>query len=251
MKCQFTSTDNKRNSSTLRCTMKGKILVIEDDEAINRSTCLYLKKAGYDCTPAFSGTEAMLLLEKPCTFDLVITDLMLPGVPGEEIVGFIHDKIGLPVVVISAKNAVSDRVELLRGGADDYLVKPFDFEELVARVEARLRKSAIPNDGSLQENTNCLCYKNWKLDKDAHSFSVGGTVISLTPTEFEIISVLMAFPNRVHTKRNLSEAIGGDAAFLEDKTVSTHVGNIRSKLRPFGADDCLETVWGIGFKLTE
>lgn len=251
MKRQSASTNNERILPTLRSTIKGKILIIEDDEAINRSTCLYLEMMGYDCTSAFSGTEAMLLLEKPCMFDLVITDLMLPGAPGEEIVSNIRENIGLPVIVISAKNAVSDRVELLRGGADDYLVKPFNLEELVARVEVQLRKSTIPIDGSLQENTNYLRYKNWKLDKDAHSFSVGGTVISLTPTEFEIVGVLMAFPKHVHTKRSLSQAIGGDAAFLEDKTVSTHIGNIRSKLRPFGADDCLETVWGIGFKLAE
>ena len=127
------------------------ILVIEDDAAINDVVCSTLKGEGYECVSAYSGTEARLLLQaEPSTysFDLVICDLMLPGMPGEEVVAFIRAQSNVPILVISAKAEVVDRVSLLRQGVDDYLVKPFDLDELVARVEALLRRSALANDAA-------------------------------------------------------------------------------------------------------
>ncbi|MEY8405897.1 response regulator transcription factor [Adlercreutzia muris] len=236
----------------------ARILVVEDDAAINRVVCSYLGKMGAMCTAAFSGTEGLMHLAGGEDFHLVITDLMLPGASGEEVLAAAR-AAAVPVVVLSARAAVADRVDLLRLGADDYLVKPFDLEELLARCEAVLRRSAgfgraggIRGAGAGQEvDVAPLRFGAWELDETARAFTAAGMPVRLTRTEFEIVRTLMAAPRRVHTKRALSIAAGGDAAALEDKTVATHIGNIRAKLRATGTDDYVETVWGVGFKLRE
>lgn len=253
--------------------------MVEDDAAINRVVCSYLGKMGAVCTAAFSGTEGLMCLEggpaagavgasapdRAATavgegggrpFDLLITDLMLPGAPGEEVV-FAARERGVPAIVLSARAAVADRVGLLRLGADDYLVKPFDLEELLARCEAVLRRvgAGAIGDGSAAgadaEAGAPLRFGRWELNEGAHAFTVDGAPVPLTPSEFAMVRVLMAAPRQVHTKRALSVAAGGDTAALEDKTVATHIGNIRAKLRPTGTEGYLETVWGIGFKLRD
>lgn len=234
------------------------ILVVEDDAAINRVICSYLGKADAMCTAAFSGTEGLMHLAGGEDFHLVITDLMLPGASGEEVLAAAR-AAAVPVVVLSARAAVADRVDLLRLGADDYLVKPFDLEELLARCEAVLRRSAgfgraggIRGAGAGQEvDVAPLRFGAWELDETARAFTAAGMPVRLTRTEFEIVRTLMAAPRRVHTKRALSIAAGGDAAALEDKTVATHIGNIRAKLRATGTDGYVETVWGVGFKLRD
>lgn len=240
----------------------ARILVVEDDAAINKVVCSYLGKLGAVCTAAFSGTEGLMHLEGERRFDLLICDLMLPGVPGEELVVAARAR-QMPSVVLSARAAVADRVDLLRLGADDYVVKPFDLEELAARCEAILRRAgsagasdAGPGDaadsGAAADGVDGrFRFGLWSLDGDARTFAVAGEAVRLTRTEFDILRALMAAPRRVHTKRALSEVAGGDAAALEDKTVSTHIGNLRAKLRPTGTDRYIETVWGVGFKLRD
>lgn len=250
---------------------------MEDDLAINKVVASYLGKFGADCTVAFSGSEGLLRLAAD-PFDLVVTDLMLPGAAGEEVVASCVAR-GLPVIVLSARATVADRVDLLRTGADDYLVKPFDLDELLARCEAVLRRRGrqmgpggdgetagsaahapkLPEESSsVRFGASSACDDNdkgllrfglWRLDMAARSFSVAGAPIYLTRTEYEIVSLLMAHPYQVHTKRSLSQAAAGSAAALEDKTVATHVGNIRAKLRGTGTESYIETVWGVGFKL--
>lgn len=244
--------------------MEGlRILVVEDDDAINRVVCSYLGKLGAVCTAAFSGTEGLLRLEGG-DFDLLICDLMLPGAPGEEVVAAAQTA-GVPVIVLSARATVADRVSLLNLGADDYLVKPFDLEELHARAEAVLRRAAraAPTTETAASTSverglcprrqaeTALHYGTWALDPAAHTFSATGAPIHLTPTEFAMVSALMADPRRVLTKANLSAAAAGSEGALEDKAVATHIGNIRAKLRAAGAEDYLETVWGLGFKLRD
>ncbi|MEC4295963.1 response regulator transcription factor [Adlercreutzia shanghongiae] len=227
----------------------ARILVVEDDAAINRVVCSYAEKQGAVPTAAFSGTEGLMHLEGGASFNLVITDLMLPGESGEAVVSAARAG-GVPVIVLSARTTVADRVGLLRLGADDYLTKPFDLEELAARCEAVLRRatSATPPASSAPD---MLRFGAWELDEDARSFAAAGTPVRLTRTEYEIVRALMAAPRQVHTKRALSAAAGGDVAALEDKTVATHIGNIRAKLRGTGTEDYVETVWGVGFKLRD
>ena len=259
----------------------ARILVVEDDAAINRVVCSYLEKAGAMCTAAFSGTEGLMHLAGGAgvgaasaavagapgsgasgaagasgDFHLIVTDLMLPGASGEEVVAAASGR-GIPAIVLSARTAVADRVDLLRIGADDYLTKPFDLEELLARCEAVLRRSAStaraasvpsPSAGAVAPP---LRFGAWELDGAARRFTAAGIPVRLTRTEYEIVRALMAEPRRVHTKRSLSAAAAGDEVALEDKTVATHIGNIRAKLRPSGTEDYLETVWGVGFKLRD
>lgn len=310
------------------------ILVVEDDAAINDVVCSTLKGEGYECVSAYSGTEARLLLQaepSTCSFDLVICDLMLPGMPGEEVVAFIRAQSNVPILVISAKAEVVDRVSLLRQGVDDYLVKPFDLDELVARVEALLRRSALVNDATKSAGsyaiedamegavnhaasnatksvTNCadeivinyrannttentvnhtakdtkkstsintlrnpavniaesitnnaienaaesaITFGEWTLDENQRRFEVRGTPIRLTRTEFDIVLALMRHPRKVFTKRELYEAAWREESFVEEKAISTHISNIRTKLKATGTDSYIETVWGIGFKLAD
>lgn len=230
--------------------IKGlRILVVEDDAAINKVVCSYLEKLGAACTAAFSGTEGLLHLEG-ADFDLLITDLMLPGAAGEDVVAAAV-VARLPVIVLSARATVADRVDLLRLGADDYLVKPFDLEELGARIEAVLRRYDARAGGEERAEHAVLRYGSWVLDSAARTFVTAGASVHLTPTEFAMMEALMAEPARVHTKRNLSTAAAGSEVALEDKAVATHIGNIRAKLRAAQAQDLIETVWGVGFKLQD
>ena len=228
-----------------------RVLVVEDDAALSEVVCTFLGDEGYTCVPAFSGTEALLLAErageKNQPFDLVILDLMLPGVPGEELIGRLRAAgVAAPVIVTSAKSAVTDRVALLRLGASDYLVKPFDLDELLARVEVQLRGRADSAGGPASET---LRFGLWELDPAAHTFTVDGELLRLTRTEFDILATLMREPSRVFTKQALFELVRHEEALADERTISTHVSNLRAKLRPSASDAYIQTVWGIGFKL--
>ena len=226
-----------------------RVLVVEDDSALSEVVCTFLGDEGYACVPAFSGTEALLLAErageKNQPFDLVILDLMLPGVPGEGLIGRLRAAgVDAPVIVTSAKSAVTDRVGLLRLGASDYLVKPFDLDELLARVEVQLRGRTTPAPAP-----GTLRFGRWELDSAARTFAVDGEPVRLTRTEFDILAALMREPSRVFTKQALFELVRSEEALAEERTISTHVSNLRAKLRPSATDAYIQTVWGIGFKL--
>lgn len=225
-----------------------RILVVEDDAALSDIVCSFLSGEGYACTPAFSGTEALLAMEAAAAggtgFDLAILDLMLPGIPGEELIGRLRGLAPeLPIVVASAKGTLGDRVGVLRLGANDYLVKPFDLEELLARVEVQLRSR--PGDGP----EGALTFGEWRLDPASRTFVVAGEPVALTRTEFDLLAALMRNPGRVVTKHELYEAVWGEDPLGDERTVATHMGNLRAKLRASGTDAYLQTVWGIGFKL--
>ena len=233
------------------CTNSPRVLVVEDDVSLSDVVCTFLGDEGYACVPAFSGTEALLLAERATEknqpLDLVILDLMLPGVPGEELIGRLRAAGTVaPVIVTSAKSAVTDRVSLLRLGANDYLVKPFDLDELLARVEVQLRgRDAAP----VPRGSGTLRLGRWELDPATRTFSVDGAPVRLTRTEFDILVAMMAEPGRVFTKRALFEFARNEEALTEERTISTHISNLRAKLRPSGTDAYIQTVWGIGFKL--
>lgn len=222
-----------------------KILVVEDDEDINEVVCDKLRATGHDVTSARSGPEALMAVGAT-RFDLVVTDLMLPGASGESLVQALRDAgAAMPIIVTSAKGRVSDRVELLRLGADDYLVKPFDLDELAARVEAQLRGRAL----SVPAESRVLAAARWNLDPAARVFAIDGQPVELTNIEFNILELLMAHPDRVFTKAQLYEHCWGETYMGDENTVTAHVSKIRAKLKPSGTETYIRTVWGLGWKL--
>ncbi len=233
------------------------VLVVEDDADINEIVATHLARHGFACTQAFSGSEARLLLGSDAVpFDVVVSDLMLPGLAGEELVALIRERdASVPVIIISARTAASDRIDLLKLGADDYLTKPFDLDELVARIEVQLRHRArrVP-DGAGNATPECgasLRFRDWELDTDSRTFAVSGTAVELTRIEFNILQALLEHPGRVFSKQELFECAWGEPYAADDNTVNVHVSNIRTKLKPSGTDGYIKTVWGMGFKLQE
>ena len=213
----------------------ANILVVEDDADINRLLCTILEGAGYTCRSAFSGSEALLWTEK-YDYDLIVLDLMLPGVTGEELIARIRRGKTRPIIVASAKVGVSDRVNVLKLGADDFIPKPFDNAEVVARVEAQLRRSREFSAA----RADALTVGPLTLDRDSHTASVGGE------------ELLMANPRRAFSRAQIYEAVWGEDFLGDENTVNVHVSNLRSKLAKADPDrSYIKTVWGIGFKLAE
>lgn len=221
-----------------------RILMIEDDTDINNMTAEFLREKGCTVEQAFSGTEGRLLWQMK-EFNLLLLDLMLPGLTGEELIRQIRAVSRIPVIVLTAKNSLDDKVELLGGGADDYLTKPFELEELWVRILVQLRHRG--NMGGEKE----LTFKDWSIDLKAREMKAGGNVVELTAHELGIVELFMRHPKKVFTRQEIYEAVWQQDAFIEDKTINVHVSNIRAKLRSAGAEDYIATVWGIGFKLTE
>ena len=216
------------------------ILIIDDDIHIGDMLEEVLQIEGYRVSRAYSGTEALLVLANARP-DLILLDLMLPGLSGEEVLPKIQ---GIPVIVLSAKVEVEKKVSLLLGGAVDYITKPFDTKELLARITVALRKGDRPADGLL----SCGALR---LDPAARRVYVGDAEIHLTRTELAILRQLMEDPSRVVTKSALLERLSDDTPDCTESSLKTHVSNLRKKLRDAGAEDPIEAVWGIGFKLRE
>lgn len=199
-----------------------RILVIEDDADISDVVCAHLTRRGYEVMAARTGTEARALLKGTSVseegrFDAIVTDLMLPGVPGEALVAQLRAAgEGVPIIVISARAQVDDRVALLAMGADDYLVKPFDLNELTVRIEAQLRargyaRADARGDGSADAadaGRRVLTAGRWTIDESAHTFAVDGEPIALTNLEFAIVALLAAHPNTVFTKHSCTNCAG-------------------------------------------
>jgi len=217
------------------------ILIIDDDAHINDIVSKALKAEGYNVTSAYSGTEALLLLShnKP---DLILLDLMLPGLSGEELLPQIKD---IPVIVVSAKTDVTDKVELLVGGAADYITKPFDMKELLARIMVQLRKNENYADKSL------LTYREITLDTDKHTVSANGSEQKLTRTEFAIMKLLIRDPEQVVAKLTILDRISLDTPDCTEDSLKSHIYNLRKKLKALTGKEYISAVWGIGFMLNE
>lgn len=221
------------------------ILVVEDDSDINNLVATILRRENYVVEQAFSGTEAKRLIDAQ-PFSLLLLDLMLPGMTGEELITHLRKTSSIPVIILSAKDTGADKVNLLRLGADDYVTKPFDTEELIARVEAVLRRANAKQDSPIQNKT--LTFKEITLDKETHLATLQGSPVSLTAREFAILELLLENPKKVFTKSNLYESVWNDEFFGDDNTINVHISNLRTKLQN---KDIIQTVWGIGFKLQE
>ncbi|MCI9331339.1 MAG: response regulator transcription factor [Oscillibacter sp.] len=220
------------------------ILIVEDDTDINNSTAAYLRRQGCQCSQAFSGTEGRLLWQAG-GLDLLLVDLMLPGLSGGALIAEVRRSSRTPVIVLSAKAELSDKVELLGLGADDYLTKPYQLEELWARILVQLRHASAAPTGAL------LRYRDWALNLEERTLTAAGQTVNLTAHEFKIVELLARRPKRVFTKQQIYEAVWQEEYAVEDKTITVHISNIRAKLRPSGTGGYIQTVWGIGFKLAE
>lgn len=230
-------------------TQAPLILIVEDDNDINHMLSELLSSQRYRTASAYSGTEALFYIEKE-TPAAVILDLMLPGMAGEELLSRIKDTdAGISVIVASAKDDVRTRVELLRAGADDYVVKPFDTDELLARLGAVLRR----NGQGSQRVTNGkerLTYKDIVMEPEDFSVTVLGQEITLTRREYLILELLVRNPGKVFTKNNIYESVWNEEYLGEDNAVNVHISNIRQKLAKANSTEIyIQTVWGIGFKM--
>ena len=224
------------------------ILVVEDDPDINRLLCRILTDGGYDVRPAFSGSEAVLWAEQ-YEYDLVLLDLMLPGLTGEEFIAQMRRKKTMPILVLSAKAGLEDRVNVLRLGADDFISKPFDNAEVLARVEAQLRR--YRQFSAPAEAGEVLRLGDLVLDREAVRVTAGGKDVALTAREFEILALLLSHPQKVYTREQLYENVWGGEYMGDDNTVNVHISNLRSKLGKVSDREYIKTVWGIGFKMNE
>ena len=215
------------------------IAVVEDDAHISDMLGELLSREGYRVLRAYSGTEALYLLDRE-TPDLILLDLMLPGLSGEELLPRIQ---GAPVMVLSAKLDVEDKVRALLSGAVDYMTKPFDPQELLARITVHLRNTdrsgavALLRAGALS------------LDLNAQNAAWAGQSVKLTPTEFAILKLLMQNPRQVFSKGALLDRISLDTPDCTERSLKQHISNLRKKLQEAGGPDPIETVWGIGFRL--
>lgn len=217
------------------------ILITDDDIHIGNMLEEILLREGYDILRAYSGTEALMVLKNHRP-DLVLLDLMLPGMNGEDVLTHIRD---IPVIVVSAKAEINDKVNLLLGGAADYVTKPFDVSELLARITVALRKNT---DNDISDS---ITFRDIFLDLISHTASVSGQTVKLTKTEFAILKLLMQNPSQVIAKSVILDRISLDTPDCVESSLKVHISNLRRKLREITGNDYIEAVWGIGFKMRE
>lgn len=222
----------------------SKILIIEDDTYINNLIAKALSKEGYSYQQAFSGTEG-LLYAKTEPFSLAILDLMLPGINGEELLPKLKNDFGIRVIVLSAKDSLDSKIDLLNAGAEDYMTKPFEIGELMARVGVQLRRDYAG------KSAKQLSHKGLVLNLEEMSAKIDGNTLSFTKQEYKILQLLMENPKRAFTKQDIYDYAWDDIYIGEDKTINMHISNIRKKLKAVTDQEYIETVWGIGFKLSK
>ncbi|WP_077864854.1 response regulator transcription factor [Clostridium saccharobutylicum] len=227
--------------------MREKILIIEDDIEICNLLKEFLEENGYDIKTANTGINGMREL-KNAVYNLVILDLMLPFKSGDEILRELRSFSNIPVIILSAKDMIHTKVDLLRLGADDYVTKPFDLNEVLARIESNLRRCS--SDTNIEKLN--LTYKDITLNQEEKKVIVNGNTLVLTSKEYGILLLLLSHPQKVFSKANLFESIWNEEYFSEDNTLNVHISNIRNKLKSANPnEEYIETIWGMGYKLHE
>lgn len=227
-----------------------EIFIIEDDKEINNLLCVYLKSQGYKVSSCNNGIKAIEQLRLH-RYDLVLLDLMLPYESGDKVLKRLREFSQVPVIVISAKSMVQTRIDIIRLGADDYITKPFDLDEVLVRMEALFRRSGI--DEKLVADNEVplpvLIYKNMQLDRSSKTVTIDNEIVAVTAKEYAILELLLSNQNKLFSKANLFESVWQEEYLSEDNSLKVHMSNLRNKLKKYGAEDYIETVWGMGYRM--
>lgn len=221
----------------------SRILIIEDEVAIADLEKDYLELSGFEVDIENTGDRGLLRALQE-DFDLIVLDLMLPGMDGQQVLKNIREKSNVPVIVLSAKDELDTKVDLLMSGASDYMTKPFELKELEARVLVQLRNAAGKNEVFLE-------YRDLRIDREGKKVILCGKPLSLTAQEYRILELLLKHPQKVFTKNEIYEYAWEEYYMGEDKTINVHISNIRQKMKKITQEEYIETVWGMGFKLAE
>ena len=222
--------------------MGRNILVVEDDRNICDLIHMYLVKEGFDVRIAGDGGKAIEEFQKQVP-DLILLDIMLPVMDGWSVCAKIRETSKVPIIMLTAKGEVFDRIQGLEMGADDYVVKPFEMKELIARINAVLRRTEIPNDTSKR-----LTFDKLVIDLDSYELIVDGKKIDTPPKELELLYQLASTPNRVYTRNQLLDEVWGFDYFGDSRTVDVHIKRLREKIENVSSQWALKTVWGVGYK---
>ena len=226
-----------------------KILIVEDDKEINRLICDYLSDNAFATLSAENGLDAVRMIRDENDLSLVILDLMLPFQSGDMVLQKVRGFSDIPIIIVSAKSMVQSKIDAIRMGADDYITKPFDLDELFVRIEAVLRRSQQKSSG---EDKTLLTYKKLTLDRNSGTAAVDGKSLVLTGKEYAILELMLLNPKKLFSKSNLFESVWNEPYFKEDTTIKVHMSNIRSKIKKLDdTQEYIETVWGMGYKLSD
>ena len=222
----------------------NKILLVEDDTGIRELLSVFLKDNGYIVDEAADGMKGAQLAQA-CAYDLILLDIMLPYKSGDQLLKELREHSDVPVIVLSAKDMVQTKIDVIRIGADDYITKPFDLGEVLVRIEALMRRS-----GRTNRDTDVLMHKNLKLHiKDGRVF-INGDELVLTVKEFSILKLLLSHPDKIFSRANIFDSLWDeDSGNYDDNAVKVHMSNLRSKLSAHDTEEYIETVWGMGYRL--
>lgn len=250
----------------------AKILVIEDDKEINKLVCEYLSTVGYDMLSEFNGMSGLSTLRVREDINLVLLDLMLPFQSGDVVLKKLREFSQVPVIILSAKDTVQTKIDVIRMGADDYITKPFDLDEVVVRIEAVLRRYGMTDYHNTMECDDMrdvisvggesdtlrnrrpgeeavITFKNMTLNEVSKTISVNGNRLELTSKEYRILELFLKNQTKLFSKVNLFESVWNEPYFAEDNTLKVHMSNIRNKIKKYDDDEYIETIWGMGYKL--
>lgn len=230
---------------------KGTILIVEDHRDISDMLAAFLAEQGYEVDCAYDGREASALLKKR-EFTIVLMDLMLPYKSGNVLIGELRKRGDTPVICLSARSGKETKLEVLKMGADDYILKPFDLDEVLVRIEVVLRRSGVSKDRNAAEDKKeilscgalCLYVSERRVEYE-------GRNVALTAKELQLLQLFLEHPTKTYTKENLYESVWQDVYYYEDNTINVHVSNLRSKLKKATGREYIDTVWGIGYRLKE
>ena len=229
-----------------------KLLIVEDDNEIGDILDKYLKSNGYEIDRAENGLEAINKIQHN-DYSIVLLDIMLPFKSGDQVLKTVRETSQVPVIIISAKDMVQTKIDVMRMGADDYITKPFDLDEVLVRIEAVLRRTAgLKNNSANTGEPKIINHKNLEMNLDAVRVTVKGQEITLTSKEYAILELLLTNPDKMFSKSNIYESIWEEGYIYDDNTLMVHISNLRNKLKDADPEEeYIETIWGMGYRLSK